>query len=92
MAMVNYPYEANFLAPLPAWPVKNVCKRFPAKPDRSKKINAAASFSILDVFYNTTGKLEAFCVFGNCSSSPFDALGEDIWPFQVNIFISFVTQ
>jgi lysosomal Pro-X carboxypeptidase len=25
MAVVNYPYETNFMAPLPAWPVKAAC-------------------------------------------------------------------
>lgn len=82
--MVNYPYEANFLAPLPAWPVKESCKSFNKKPSKSNKINAVAFYDMLNIFYNTSGKLETFCIFGNCSTSPFSALGEDIiWTFQV---------
>lgn len=27
LAMANYPYEANFLAPMPAYPVREVCAR-----------------------------------------------------------------
>lgn len=83
LAMVDYPYEANFLALLPAWPVKESCKAFPKKPTQSDQVNAALSYNILNVFYNTSGTLQTLCVFGNCSSSPFSVLGEDIWPFQV---------
>ena len=25
--MCNYPYKSNFLAPLPAWPLKEVCNK-----------------------------------------------------------------
>jgi lysosomal Pro-X carboxypeptidase len=28
MAMTNYPYEADFLEPMPAWPVQEACKEF----------------------------------------------------------------
>ena len=27
MAMTNYPYAANFLQPMPAWPCKEACQR-----------------------------------------------------------------
>lgn len=33
MAMVNYPYPATFLAPLPAWPVKAACKLITEETD-----------------------------------------------------------
>ena len=34
MAMTNYPYEANFLEPMPAWPVKAACDFFKDVPPR----------------------------------------------------------
>lgn len=33
IAMVNYPYPATFLAPLPAWPVKAACKLITSSVD-----------------------------------------------------------
>lgn len=85
LAMVDYPYPANFLAPLPAWPIKEVCKNFSSKEKKSDEENAFASYAILNVFYNYTGSMESFCIIGNCSG-PFSALGDpDGWPWQVRV-------
>lgn len=32
MAMVNYPYETNFVNPLPAWPQQAACKMATTPP------------------------------------------------------------
>ncbi|KAI1722640.1 serine carboxypeptidase s28 domain-containing protein [Ditylenchus destructor] len=83
MAMVDYPYPANFLSPLPAWPVKEVCKSFSDGPKQTEEDNAAASFSVLNVFYNTTGQTQTFCVLGDNCPTPFSALGDPLgWPWQ----------
>ncbi|XP_048227482.1 lysosomal Pro-X carboxypeptidase isoform X2 [Ricinus communis] len=49
-AMVNYPTEANFMKPLPAYPVKEMCKiidGFPAGASKVSRVFAAAS-----LYYN----------------------------------------
>lgn len=88
LAMVDYPYSANFLAFLPAWPIKEVCKNFKFKPKKlSDEEKAMAAFKILNLFYNSSGKTQSFCIFGNCSG-PFSALGDpDGWPWQVIFFL-----
>ncbi|CAN0838474.1 Lysosomal Pro-X carboxypeptidase [Linum grandiflorum] len=49
-AMVNYPTEANFMMPLPAYPVEKMCKiidGFPAETSNLTRVFAAAS-----LYYN----------------------------------------
>jgi lysosomal Pro-X carboxypeptidase len=81
MAMVDYPYEANFLAPLPPWPVKVACKNYNSKAKKSAEDYALASYELLNLFYNSTGQLSSLCLFGNgCSGGPFAELGDpDGW-------------
>ncbi|KAL8160355.1 hypothetical protein V2J09_001892 [Rumex salicifolius] len=58
LAMVNYPYPADFLKPLPGHPVKEVCRNIDAATDGHsilEKIFAGAS-----VFYNYTGTVNCF--------------------------------
>jgi len=86
LAMVDYPYEANFLAPLPAWPISVACRNYtavdPQKGERTTEENAMASYALLNLFYNSTGQLKELCVFGNCPG-PFSQLGDpDGWPWQ----------
>jgi lysosomal Pro-X carboxypeptidase len=36
MAMMNYPYESNFIKNLPAWPVQTACSSFKGLTDPNK--------------------------------------------------------
>ncbi|CAK5010770.1 unnamed protein product [Meloidogyne enterolobii] len=81
MAMVDYPYPSNFLAPLPAWPVKVACKAFISaqNPEQS----ALASYKAINLFYNYTGSEKTLCLWGDACAGPFSALGDpDGWPWQ----------
>ncbi|KAH8282704.1 hypothetical protein KR054_009227, partial [Drosophila jambulina] len=74
LAMVNYPYNSSFLAPLPAYPVRQVC--FYLKdlhPTDGDLLHAMAS--ALAVYTNYTGS--AKCLNTSVSSSA-DASGWDI--------------
>ncbi|MQL96886.1 hypothetical protein Taro_029569 [Colocasia esculenta] len=74
-AMVDYPTAANFMKPLPAYPVKEMCKiidRSPAGVDKLTKAIAAAG-----LYYNYTGSQTCFQI-GN---EP-DAHGLHGWNFQ----------
>ncbi|XP_020597700.1 lysosomal Pro-X carboxypeptidase [Phalaenopsis equestris] len=58
LAMVDYPYASNFLMPLPAYPIKEVCKKvdgFPDGADFLDRIFAGAS-----IYYNYTGSVDCF--------------------------------
>ncbi|KAJ3679173.1 hypothetical protein LUZ60_017184 [Juncus effusus] len=57
-AMVDYPTAANFLMPLPAFPVKQMCKKidgFAKGADKIDMVLAAAN-----VYYNYTGDQKCF--------------------------------
>ncbi|XP_020103296.1 lysosomal Pro-X carboxypeptidase [Ananas comosus] len=57
-AMVDYPTPANFLMPLPAYPVKEMCKiidGFPQGTDKISKVFAGAS-----LYYNYSGDEQCF--------------------------------
>uniref|UniRef100_A0A1J3EWV7 Lysosomal Pro-X carboxypeptidase n=1 Tax=Noccaea caerulescens TaxID=107243 RepID=A0A1J3EWV7_NOCCA len=58
LAMVDYPYSADFMMPLPGHPIKEVCRKIDG---------ASGDASILDriyagvsVYYNYTGKVDCF--------------------------------
>ncbi|XP_035786025.1 lysosomal Pro-X carboxypeptidase-like [Anopheles albimanus] len=74
LAMINYPYESNFLAPVPAYPVREFCHPFDKNytgTDLLDKLQQA-----LSVYTNYTGK--ATCLSLNASA----ALGDRGWDFQ----------
>ena len=53
VAMVNYPYPANFLEPLPEWPIRHICQHLSNDWSGEKLI-----FSLRDaalVYFNYTG-------------------------------------
>jgi len=73
MAMVNYPYPTSFLADLPAWPVKEFCRRTNASEDVVTAIAAGAQ-----MYSNYTGKLECL----DLDSDPAGDLGMTGWDYQ----------
>jgi lysosomal Pro-X carboxypeptidase len=55
LAMVNYPYEVDFLAPLPAWPVKYAClEAIESKLDHadSELVDVYGMAAVAMVFWN----------------------------------------
>ncbi|MBN3308859.1 PCP carboxypeptidase, partial [Amia calva] len=77
LAMVDYPYEANFLQPLPAWPIKVVCQ-FLKNPYRPEKDLLNGIFLAVNVYYNHTGN--APCL--NISQTATGNLGYIGWYYQ----------
>lgn len=78
LAMVDYPYEANFLQPLPAWPVKVVCKNLQFNTGVSDKLLLSGVSEAVRVYYNYTG--DAVCL--NTSKTATGNLGFLGWFYQ----------
>ncbi|RAL53700.1 unnamed protein product [Cuscuta campestris] len=58
-AMVNYPTEANFMMPLPPYPVEKMCKIIDGFPEAgASKLSRA--FSAASLYYNYSGTEECF--------------------------------
>ncbi|XP_012347648.1 lysosomal Pro-X carboxypeptidase [Apis florea] len=76
LAMVNYPYKANFLAPLPAYPINAVCKHLTNESLTGTDLLIAIKNAI-NIFTNYTS--ETKCLNLNNSSPQLDAIG---WSFQ----------
>ncbi|KAM4846065.1 lysosomal Pro-X carboxypeptidase [Thomomys bottae] len=77
MAMVNYPYESNFLQPLPAWPIQVVCQYF-KDPDSSEAQLVESVFQALNLYYNYTGQKKCL----NMSETTTSSLGSLGWGYQ----------
>ncbi|XP_014462073.2 lysosomal Pro-X carboxypeptidase [Alligator mississippiensis] len=77
LAMVNYPYKADFLQPLPAWPIQVVCK-FLKDPSLSDKLLLQNIFQAVNIYYNYSGV--ASCL--NISHTATKNLGEVGWYYQ----------
>ncbi|ROL49925.1 Lysosomal Pro-X carboxypeptidase [Anabarilius grahami] len=78
LAMVDYPYEANFLQPLPAWPVKVVCANLKFDTGVSDKQLLNGISKAVRVYYNYTG--DASCL--NTSQTATGNLGFLGWYYQ----------
>nr|XP_017214720.1 lysosomal Pro-X carboxypeptidase isoform X2 [Danio rerio] len=78
LAMVDYPYEADFLQPLPAWPVKVVCKNLQFNKGVSDKQLLNGVSQAVRVYYNYTG--DAVCL--NTSKTATGNLGFLGWFYQ----------
>ncbi|XP_062983931.1 lysosomal Pro-X carboxypeptidase [Elgaria multicarinata webbii] len=76
-AMVDYPYKADFLEPLPAWPVQAACKylKDPKLPDKLLLQNI---FQAVNVYYNYTGDESCF----NLTQTATESLGMEGWSYQ----------
>nr|GEV67015.1 lysosomal Pro-X carboxypeptidase [Tanacetum cinerariifolium] len=58
LAMANYPYPSDFFMPLPAYPIKEVCKAIDDAPDETSILDRILKGAT--VYYNYTGKSECF--------------------------------
>ncbi|XP_076236780.1 lysosomal Pro-X carboxypeptidase [Calliopsis andreniformis] len=76
LAMVNYPYKANFLAPLPAYPVNAACKHLTNESLTGTELLTAIHKTI-SIFTNYTG--ETKCLTLNDSTPQLEAVG---WSYQ----------
>ena len=54
VAMVDYPYPANFLEPLPEWPIRHICQHL-SNDWRGEKLMYGLRHAAL-VYYNHTGE------------------------------------
>ncbi|XP_068120862.1 lysosomal Pro-X carboxypeptidase [Hyperolius riggenbachi] len=77
LAMVDYPYPASFLEPLPAWPIKEVCKHL-RNPKLEDKALLQNIFEAINVYYNYTG--DTSCL--NISQNAVGSLGDLGWSYQ----------
>lgn len=77
LAMVDYPYPASFLEPLPAWPIKVVCKHLQDDTLKGDKLLQAVADAV-GVYYNNSGQAKCF----NTSQQAVSALGDEGWYFQ----------
>jgi len=73
-AMTDYPVAANFVQPLPAYPVKQMCKAID-NPSGSTDL-LSQLYGAANVYYNYTGRSSCFDL------RPSDPHGEDGWQFQ----------
>ena len=70
--MVNYPMPTNFLAPLPAYPIAEICRAIDhTSGSLLDKISAG-----VNIFYNFTGQIPS------CYDLSADPNGEDNWGYQ----------
>ncbi|KAJ0980365.1 hypothetical protein J5N97_008620 [Dioscorea zingiberensis] len=58
LAMVDYPYPSSFLMPLPANPIKEVCKKIDSHPNQTNTL--ARILAGINVYYNYTGTVDCF--------------------------------
>ncbi|XP_049926990.1 lysosomal Pro-X carboxypeptidase [Epinephelus moara] len=78
LAMVDYPYEADFLQPLPGWPIQVVCKYLSLDSTVSDQQLLHGVSQAAKVYYNYTGS--APCL--NTSQTATSSLGFLGWFYQ----------
>lgn len=72
--MVDYPYPANFLEPLPGWPIEAVCEKFDQPGELLENFASA-----MGVYFNYTGQAGS-CYDLNNTATP--SLGTTGWDYQ----------
>ncbi|XP_022199977.2 lysosomal Pro-X carboxypeptidase isoform X1 [Nilaparvata lugens] len=77
VAMVNYPYPANFLGDLPGHPVRAFCKHLD-EPMEGKDL-LTATFKGLNAWFNHSGSAKCFNLSSEFGTSD---LGLDAWNYQ----------
>lgn len=77
LAMANYPYPANFLANLPAYPVREFCGQINKVFDTNEVLLVAFN-EALQIYTNYTGKTQ--CI--DTSTSYDSSLGAEGWNIQ----------
>uniref|UniRef100_A0A8C5EBN4 Lysosomal Pro-X carboxypeptidase n=1 Tax=Gouania willdenowi TaxID=441366 RepID=A0A8C5EBN4_GOUWI len=78
LAMVDYPYEANFLQPLPPWPIQEVCKYLTFESSVSDYHLLHGVSQAANVYYNHTGGTSCL----NTSQTATGSLGFLGWFYQ----------
>ncbi|KAK5868944.1 hypothetical protein PBY51_009915 [Eleginops maclovinus] len=78
LAMVDYPYESDFLQPLPPWPIKVVCTHLALDPSVSDYQLLHGVSEAAKVYYNYTGS--SSCL--NISQTATESLGLLGWFYQ----------
>lgn len=65
--MVNYPYQTNFVNPLPAWPVHVACDNVTSTTPKVPMDYVKALQSGANVFYNSYSQLKCLNLTGSTS-------------------------
>ncbi|CAI9111212.1 OLC1v1011383C1 [Oldenlandia corymbosa var. corymbosa] len=85
LAMTNYPYPTDFLMPLPANPIKELCRRIDSCPDGTSIFQRI--FEGVTVYYNYTGTVDCF----NIDDDPHGMSGWD-WQACTEMVMPFASK
>ncbi|KAJ8280669.1 hypothetical protein GJAV_G00057550 [Gymnothorax javanicus] len=77
LAMVDYPYEADFLQPLPRWPIQVVCRYLTHPTAPALQLLHGISQAV-KVYFNYTGNTQCL----NMSQTATKNLGNKGWDYQ----------
>nr|AYV89001.1 lysosomal Pro-X carboxypeptidase isoform X2 [Tetranychus truncatus] len=78
LAMIDYPNPADFLEPLPAYPIGVLCSKLPDSTKQDKPL-LVDLFHAISVYYNYSGQRSCFDYRDNSEGG---RLGGDGWGFQ----------